>query len=131
MFQLFTDGGSRGNPGKSGAGAVLKLDGKVIAEANYSLLVATTNNAAEYHSLILGLRLVPDEVQAIEIFMDSSLVVNQVNGKWKVNAEHLRPLRAKAVSALKRFRDRWSLSHVRRAFNKDADHQANLAMDRL
>lgn len=126
---LFTDAGARGNPGPAGIGVLLKdEDGNVIGEIAAGIGV-TTNNVAEYKALIAGLELARDKgVTDIEVYMDSSLVVNQVKGEWKIKKDSLRPLAVKARRLIDGF-DSWSLSHVRRAENEDADKLANQGMD--
>ena len=126
---LFTDAGARGNPGPAGIGVVLKDEsGEVIGELADAIGV-TTNNVAEYKALIAGLELARDKgVTDIEIFMDSKLVVFQVKGEWKIKNNSLRPLAVKARHLVDSF-DSWSLSHVGRDENSDADKLANQAMD--
>lgn len=123
------DGGSRGNPGPAGYGAVLKSadTGAVIAEAAESIGRAT-NNVAEYRGLIAGLELYaehsPDAL--LEVRMDSKLVVEQMAGRWKVKHPDMRPL-AIAAQRLAPFETTWTW--VPRAQNGHADRLANLAMD--
>jgi ribonuclease HI len=126
---LFTDAGARGNPGPAGIGAVLKDEsGEVIGEIAQAIGV-TTNNVAEYKALIAGLELARERgVTDIEVYMDSKLVVFQVKGEWKIKNNALRPLAVKARNLIDGF-DRWSLSHVGRADNADADKLANQGMD--
>lgn len=126
---LNTDGGARGNPGPSGIGVVLKdADGIVLAEVAKGIGEAT-NNVAEYEALIAGLRLALDHgVTEIEIYVDSELVVSQIEGKWKIKSDRLRTLAVTARSLMERF-DRATISHVRRAQNTHADRLANKGMD--
>jgi len=124
------DGGSRGNPGPAGYGAVVRdgATGEVLAERAGSIGVAT-NNVAEYRGVIAGLaaarELDPDAT--LDIRLDSKLVVEQLSGRWKVKNEALRPLVAEAVALLPPGRAR--LSWVPRARNGHADRLANEAMD--
>jgi broad specificity phosphatase PhoE/ribonuclease HI len=124
------DGGSRGNPGPAGYGAVVKdPDGQVLAEAADSLGVAT-NNVAEYQGLIAGLRSVLDlagEGAAVEVRMDSKLVIEQMAGRWKIKNEGLRPLASEAAGLARRLRVTWQW--IPRERNRDADRLANEAMD--
>ncbi len=123
------DGGSRGNPGPAGFGALIRDadSGEVIAEAAESIGRAT-NNVAEYRGLIAGLELylehTPDAV--LEVRMDSKLVVEQMAGRWKVKHPDMRPLAIQA-QRLAPFGTQWTW--VPRERNKDADRLANLAMD--
>ena len=126
---LYTDGGARGNPGPAGIGAVLRdEDGEVLGEIAQGIGDAT-NNVAEYVALITGLEMALDRgVTDIEIYMDSELVVSQLLGKWKIKKDTLRPLAVKARALMNRF-DSFTLSHVRRELNADADKLANQGMD--
>lgn len=126
---LFTDAGARGNPGPAGIGVILKdSSGDVIGEIAQAIGV-TTNNVAEYKALIAGLELALEKgVTDIEVYMDSKLVVFQVKGEWKIKNNTLRPLAVRARHLIDRF-DNWSLSHVGRAENADADKLANQGMD--
>jgi broad specificity phosphatase PhoE/ribonuclease HI len=123
------DGGSRGNPGPAGFGALLRDadTGEVIAEQAESIGRAT-NNVAEYRGLIAGLELylehTPDAL--LEVRMDSKLVVEQMSGRWKVKHPGMRPLAIKAQQ-LAPFGTVWTW--VPRERNRDADRLANLAMD--
>lgn len=126
---IYTDGGARGNPGPAGIGAVLKNeDGKIVATIS-RYIGETTNNQAEYRAVIVALEKASEfGVEEIEIFMDSELVVNQLNQKFKVKNKGLAPL----------FVETWNLSlgfkkityrHVRREMNKEADKLVNKAID--
>ncbi|MCV7381016.1 bifunctional RNase H/acid phosphatase [Mycobacterium alsense] len=124
------DGGSRGNPGPAGYGAVVRSADRstVLAESKQAIGVAT-NNVAEYRALIAGL---DDAAQLgateAEVFMDSKLVVEQMSGRWKVKHPDLIELHARARELASRF-DRISYAWVPRARNADADRLANEAMD--
>ena len=103
-------------------------DGEVIGEIAEGIGEAT-NNVAEYAALIAGLELARDRgVTHIEIFMDSELVVSQLLGRWKIKKDTLRPLAVKARSLMNGF-DSFTLSHVRRESNAEADKLANQGMD--
>jgi probable phosphoglycerate mutase len=123
------DGGSRGNPGPAGYGALIRDagSGQVIAEAAESIGHAT-NNVAEYRGLIAGLELylehTPDAT--LEVRMDSKLVIEQMSGRWKVRHPGMRPLAIRAQQ-LAPFGTVWTW--VPRENNRDADRLANLAMD--
>ncbi|MFF5501947.1 bifunctional RNase H/acid phosphatase [Streptomyces roseolus] len=124
------DGGSRGNPGPAGYGAVV-LDpatGEILAEAAEFIGVAT-NNVAEYKGLIAGLRaaldLAPDAT--VRVRMDSKLVVEQMSGRWKIKHPDMKPLAAEASRAFPR--DRVTYEWIPRERNKHADRLANEAMD--
>lgn len=127
---LHIDGGARGNPGPAGAGVVITNDlGESLHEAGY-FLGKQTNNSAEYQALILGLRrALRLRDGAITIYSDSELLVKQVTGEYRVKSPQLAELMGQAQSLLLKF-DGWTIRHVRREKNRDADRLANLAMDR-
>ncbi|MFF4102164.1 bifunctional RNase H/acid phosphatase [Streptomyces sp. NPDC001903] len=124
------DGGSRGNPGPAGYGAVV-LDpatGETLAERAEYIGVAT-NNVAEYKGLIAGLKaareLFPDAV--VQVRMDSKLVVEQMSGRWKIKHPDMKPLAAEAAKILPRAQVAYEW--IPRERNKHADRLANEAMD--
>ncbi len=125
---LYADGGSRGNPGPSGAGAVIESDGVIVKRlARY--IDHATNNIAEYTSLIMGLTKAKElGFDDIEIRMDSELVVKQLLGEYKVKNEGLLPLYADATQLTRAFKN-IKISHIARNRNQEADSLANLAMD--
>lgn len=129
VYTIHTDGGSRGNPGPSGAGGVITdPTGTVVAEISVYLGVAT-NNQAEYRSLILTLeRAIEMDIKRVNCFMDSSLVVNQVNKRWKINNETLVELCDQVNAIIVNF-ESFRLTHIFRDSNKHADQLANKAMD--
>ncbi|MGP3929799.1 bifunctional RNase H/acid phosphatase [Nonomuraea sp. KM88] len=126
------DGGSRGNPGPAGYGAVVKdaSDGQVLAEAAEAIGVAT-NNVAEYRGLIAGLTAVLElagDGASVAVRMDSKLVIEQMAGRWKIKNEGLRPLALEAGALVRRLRvSEWTW--IPRERNKHADRLANEAMD--
>jgi broad specificity phosphatase PhoE/ribonuclease HI len=125
------DGGSRGNPGPAGYGAVVRdaNSGEVLAE-RYESLGATTNNVAEYQGLIAGLETAADLAPGadVQVRMDSKLVVEQMSGRWQVKHPAMQPLASRASAAARRL-GRVSYQWVPRAQNAHADRLANLAMD--
>ena len=128
-LSLFTDGACRGNPGNGGAGAVLVGDnGEVIATAK-RFLGHCTNNIAEYEALILGLeKALGNGATAISIYLDSELLVRQIQGVYRVKNPTLKPLMVDVRSLLDRF-DTWQVAHVPRCDNAVADKLANEAID--
>jgi ribonuclease HI len=126
---LFADGASRGNPGPSGAGALLTTkDGAVVAEL-VSFLGFATNNVAEYEALLLGLTGARARgATAITVRMDSELVVKQVNGSYQVKSPPLKRLHARVLSLRREF-ERFRIEYVPRAENAAADRLANRAID--
>ncbi len=123
------DGGSRGNPGPAAYGAVLKdaATGETLAEDG-STIGRATNNVAEYSGLIAGLRLATELAPgaAVEVRMDSKLVVEQMSGRWKVKHPDMRPLHAEA-SALAPAGTTYTW--IPRERNGHADRLANEALD--
>ena len=127
--KLFTDGASRGNPGEAGAGSVLlDGDGQELATRS-SYLGQCTNNVAEYKALILGLQSALELGCAkLEIFLDSQLIVRQIQGQYKVKHPTLKPLFVEVKELLTKI-DSWSVAHVPREQNKRADALANRGID--
>ena len=126
---IHADGGSRGNPGPAGYGAVVHAaDGTVLAERAASL-GSTTNNVAEYSGLIAGLEAAWGlGASRVIARLDSKLVVEQMSGRWKVKHPDLTPLALKARALIGQF-DRVDFEWVPRAENMHADRLANEAMD--
>ncbi|MFD8956932.1 bifunctional RNase H/acid phosphatase [Streptomyces anulatus] len=128
------DGGSRGNPGPAGYGAVVidPATGEPLAETAEYIGVAT-NNVAEYRGLIAGLTaakaLFPDAGDALRVHvrMDSKLVVEQMSGRWKIKHPDMKPLAARAAAVLPP--SSVTYEWIPRAQNKHADRLANEAMD--
>ncbi|MEV7653853.1 bifunctional RNase H/acid phosphatase [Streptomyces anulatus] len=128
------DGGSRGNPGPAGYGAVVidPATGEPLAEAAEYIGVAT-NNVAEYRGLIAGLtaakELFPEAGDALRVHvrMDSKLVVEQMSGRWKIKHPDMKPLAARAAAVLPP--SSVTYEWIPRAQNKHADRLANEAMD--
>lgn len=123
------DGGSRGNPGPAGYGAVVFApDGTVLAERADSVGVAT-NNVAEYSGLIAGLEAALSlGASTVTARLDSKLVVEQMSGRWKVKHAAMRPLFTRATDLVQQF-ERVDFEWVPRAENSHADRLANEAMD--
>ncbi|MGW1072621.1 bifunctional RNase H/acid phosphatase [Streptomyces sp. NPDC002537] len=129
-FVVEADGGSRGNPGPAGYGAVV-LDpatGEALAEAAEYIGTAT-NNVAEYKGLIAGLKAARalDPEAAVLVRMDSKLVVEQMSGRWKIKHPDMKPLAAEARTVLPA--GRVDYEWIPREQNKHADRLANEAMD--
>jgi len=126
---LYADGAARGNPGPAGAGAVLlDADGHIVVELTKALGHAT-NNVAEYTALIIGLEEAQRRgVDEIDVRMDSKLVVEQMNGRWKIKHPNMKPL-AKRAGELWAVFPRRSITHVPREENAIADALSNRAID--
>jgi probable phosphoglycerate mutase len=125
------DGGSRGNPGPAGYGAVVRdaETGEVLAEVAEGIGRAS-NNVAEYRGLIAGLRaaVALGDVESVDVRMDSKLVVEQMAGRWQVKHPDMRTLRREAADVVALL-PRVSFTHIRRELNGHADRLANEAMD--
>lgn len=126
---LHTDGGARGNPGPGGIGVVLRArDGEVLGELAAGIGIVT-NNVAEYKALIAGLEMaLARGVSDVAIHMDSKLVLEQLQGNWKIKNDTLRALAVEARRLANRF-DNVTFTLVPREHNADADALANQGMD--
>ncbi len=135
QFTIFADGGSRGNPGPAGSGAVVyDTHGAVVAEVS-EFIGHTTNNVAEYTALIRGLEALAEYLDertpsaSVVVKMDSELAVKQMRGEYKIKHPNLKPLAERAFARAGQF-SAVSFMHVPREQNKAADALANAAMDR-
>ena len=127
--RLYADGGARGNPGPAGIGArLVNAAGQVVEEvADY--IGTATNNVAEYQALLAGLEAALDRgVERLDVFLDSELVVHQVNGRYKVKAAVLKPLHRQACLLLSKFHE-VDVRHIPREQNAAADALVNRAID--
>jgi len=135
-FTIHGDGGSRGNPGPSGAGAVIRDEtGSTVAVVS-KFLGIQTNNFAEYEAMISAFdellsRIPSAKRKEVEVLvkMDSMLVVRQMEGAWKIKHPNLKPQYAKLKERVSEF-GKVTFMHVYREENADADALANEAMDR-
>ena len=123
------DGGARGNPGPAAIAAVVQdAEGEVLEERGEKIGRAT-NNVAEYRALLLGIeRAAALGASELDLVGDSELVVRQVKGEYKVKDATLRELHTEVRRALADF-DAWSIRHVRRERNAEADRLVNEALD--
>ncbi|HMY24984.1 MAG TPA: ribonuclease HI family protein [Solirubrobacterales bacterium] len=123
------DGGARGNPGPAAIGIVVRDgEGNVLQDLGETIGEAT-NNVAEYRALIRGIGLARElGATELQIHGDSELVVKQMLGQYKVKHPDMKPLHAEAKAALEGL-DSWSISHVRREQNAEADALVNQALD--
>lgn len=123
------DGASRGNPGPAAYGVVLESeDGAPLATLSKTL-GHTTNNVAEYHALLATLDYaVEHQVRRLKVHTDSELLARQIQGVYKVRSPDLKPLHERARIAITRL-ESFSIQHVRREQNSEADRLANLALD--
>jgi len=126
---MYTDGGSRGNPGPSAGGyVILDMEDNVV-KSNGKYLGITTNNQAEYHSLKGGLEMAAQlGIKEIDVYMDSLLVINQMKGIFKIRNRDLWPIHDAIKSLLPRFK-KITFTHVPRELNKLADAEVNKTLD--
>jgi ribonuclease HI len=123
------DGGARGNPGPAAIGAVVRGDDGEVLEERGERIGRATNNVAEYRALLLGIELAAERgASELDLVGDSELIVRQVEGKYKVKDATMKELHGKVKAALRPF-DSWSIRHVRRESNADADRLVNAALD--
>jgi len=127
--KLFTDGGSRGNPGPAAYGFVLEAEDGTVLDARGEAIGIATNNVAEYAALVAGLgRAVEVGVVELEVVSDSELLVKQMRGEYRVKNEALRELSLEAGRLARRV-GRVAYRHVRRHENELADRLVNEALD--
>lgn len=123
------DGGARGNPGPAAIGVVVRDDSGEVLEERGERIGKATNNVAEYRALLLGIERARElGASELELIGDSELIVRQVKGEYKVKDATLRELHAEAGRALRPL-ESWSIRHVRRAENAEADRLVNAALD--
>ena len=123
------DGGARGNPGPAAIGVVIRDPDGLILDEHGERIGEATNNVAEYKALIRGIQRAAElGATELDLIGDSELVVRQVEGRYKVKKPGLKPLHAEAKQALSAF-DSWSVRHVRREENAEADRLVNEVLD--
>lgn len=131
---IHTDGGSRGNPGPAGIGAVIREDNVLLAEVS-SYIGEQTNNFAEYEALIKALEVTQEKVGErlaqtdVEVRMDSELIVKQMKGEYKVKDPTLKEKNARVHALLEQSFPRVQFVHVPREENAEADALVNTALD--
>lgn len=126
---LFTDGGSRNNPGPAAVGFVLKTESGQVLQKGGKFLGTATNNEAEYHALLEGLAAAKEfNPQSLICFLDSSLVVNQLNGLFKIKEARLRQLIFEVKKLEKEFAS-VCYQYVPREKNREADAIVNQILD--
>ncbi len=128
MYKLFTDGGSRGNPGPGAIGGVLIHNEKII-ETFSQVIGNCTNNQAEYKAIIKGIQIAINlNIKELECFLDSELVVKQLNREFKVKDKDLAVLFVRVWNMKQSFK-KITFTHVRREENSLADKLVNEALD--
>jgi len=127
--RVYSDGAARGNPGHSGAGAVLVDASGTVVDRLGKYLGVQTNNYAEYMGLLLGLKRARElGIREVEVFADSELMIRQLGGRYQVRSPSLRPLYEEALRLLNDF-SRVKLVYVPRKMNAAADEMSNRAID--
>ncbi len=138
QLTIFCDGGARGNPGPAAIGVIIKDDkGRVLLEKG-EYIGKTTNNVAEYQAAIQALKwLIKHQPQPknlsvkYQFFLDSLLVVNQLNGKYKIKNLKLQPLAIRVKELESQLGGKINYHHVLRERNKEADKLLNQALDKF
>ncbi|MFY9228388.1 MAG: reverse transcriptase-like protein [Candidatus Microsaccharimonas sp.] len=126
---IFSDGGSRGNPGPSAAGFVILNANQEVIEQGGEYLGITTNNQAEYHGVRIGLeKAIELKYKRVDFKIDSMLVVNQMRGFYKIKNRELWPIHERIRELMKSF-DKVTFTHVLREFNQLADGMVNKTLD--
>ena len=130
MYEIYCDGASRSNPGDASIGVSINKD-KVEIDTIKKKIGINTNNVAEYLGLISALEYcVENKVNNVRIFLDSLLVVQQVNMEYKVKSKKLQTHYEKSLKLIDQIED-IEIHHIRREFNSRADQLANEALDEI
>jgi len=128
MYIIYCDGASRSNPGEASYGVSINLNNKEIDTLKEYIGIAT-NNVAEYRGLIAALEYcVKNNINDVEIYLDSLLVVQQVNKEFKVKSKKLGDLYSYSLTLIEKIKN-VNVIHIRREYNKRADELANEALD--
>lgn len=128
MYIIYCDGASRSNPGEASYGVSINLNNKEIDTLKEYIGIAT-NNVAEYRGLIAALEYcVQNNINDVEIYLDSLLVVQQVNKEFKVKSKKLGDLFSYSLTLIEKIKN-INVIHIRREYNKRADELANEALD--
>jgi len=133
-LKIYTDGGSRGNPGPAAFGVVITNEQKKPIYKKGKKIGIKTNNQAEYEGLIHALEWLAKNsksIQTVEFFLDSKLVINQMKGLFKVKAPKIKPLYYKAKQLEQSLDIDITYSHIPRELNSYADSLLNQALDLL
>ena len=130
MYEIYCDGASRSNPGEASVGISILKDKEEIDTIKKRIGIAT-NNVAEYLGLIEALKYcVEKNIMEVDIYLDSLLVVQQVNLEYKVKSKKLQEHYNQALDLINKINN-IKINHIRREFNKRADQLANQALDEL
>ncbi|MFA5050552.1 MAG: ribonuclease HI family protein [Patescibacteria group bacterium] len=127
---LYTDGGARGNPGPAGAAGLIYDTDKKVIKKFAQFLGKATNNQAEYQALVLGLELAKKiKASEVDCYLDSLLVVEQMNQKWKIKNKELSVLFVKVWNLSQSF-EKVNFYHIPREKNEEADKLVNGIIDK-
>ncbi len=128
-LRIWTDGGSRGNPGPAGAGVVIRdAEGETLFSGGFFIVGEATNNVAEYEGILRGLVAAKDlGGTQLDIFCDSDLLVKQVNGQYRVKNAHLKLYHRQVMDLINQF-EQVTVKHVYRDDNTAADAMVNMAL---
>lgn len=136
-IKVFTDGASRGNPGHSGIGIVIYDENNFILRTYKEYIGEATNNQAEYRAILKSLDIIKKlrtnievDFDSVEFYSDSELIVNQINFDFQAKDPDLALLNNKFHVIIKKLNIPYTVSHIDRSKNKNADKLANLAIDR-
>ena len=130
ICHAFTDGASRGNPGESGIGVIVRDEQGNVVYTTFGHIGTTTNNVAEYTALLHLLKqMSARSCSRLIAHSDSELMVRQINGEYRVKDEELRKYVQKIVRLLEKAPFQFELRHVRREENREADKLANRGID--
>lgn len=131
-IQVFSDGGSRGNPGPAAIGYVISKDQQELGSGSHYIGTAT-NNVAEYQALLQAtkhlLTLNLSSSSSVTFHLDSQLVVNQLNGVYKLKSKHLKPLLVEIKQLLRQLSLKYQIVYIPREQNSQADLLVNQALD--
>jgi ribonuclease HI len=127
LLNVHIDGASRGNPGLSAIGIIIKNDDKVVKEYG-EFIGVRTNNQAEYEALRRALEICTDLDKEVNILSDSELLINQRNLKYRIRSQELKLL-SREIASLEKNYDKITYKHIPRSKNSQADYMANKALD--
>jgi len=128
---IYTDGGSRGNPGPAAAGILMFDEKEKLIKLNAKYLGEMTNNQAEYEAILTALRMAQGiKAEKLKCYLDSDLIVKQLRGEFKVKSPNIKKPKAILDKLIKNFK-KVEFFHVRREYNKFADKLVNVVLDAL
>ncbi len=128
MIEVYTDGGSRGNPGTAACAFVIFRDGKILHE-EFKFLGITTNNQAEYSGLLYALKyLVTHNILEAKFYSDSELMVKQILKLYKVKDSGIQKIYLEVTKEISKFK-KFEIAHIRREKNSHADKLVNKCLD--